>query len=91
MNVEQSKRLVNAENFKWVEGMLAYIPVDDEWIPVRLTPPIVETWNRNNVKDCLPSIDDPATIGCMLHLAEEQIDIESLIDYLEGPQETNVA
>jgi hypothetical protein len=87
---------VNAENFKWVEGMLAFIPLEnDEWVPVRLTPPMVDTWNRNNVKDCLPAIDDPATMGCVISLISYQFEIKEYIDMLietlEKPQETNVA
>ena len=95
MNFNQSKRIVNAVNFKWMEGMLAYIPADAEWEVIRLTPPIVERWNRNNVKDCLPATNDPATMGCVIALISDQFEIEEyvdmLIEALEKPREPDVA
>jgi hypothetical protein len=83
MNQRKAIRIVNSKNFIWMEGMLAYIPVEDEWHPIRLTPPLVDNWNSKQIKNCLPDIDDPATIGCLLVLAGEEIDLDKIEEMLE--------
>jgi len=85
MNFEKSIRVVNAKHFRWVEGMLAHIPDNGSWHTIRLTPPVAENWNSKQNKDCLPDIEDPATIGCMLELVGEQFDVDTLIDALGAP------
>lgn len=83
MDFEKSIRAVNAKHFRWVEGMLAHIPDNGNWHTIRVTPPVAENWNSKQIKDCLPDTEDPATIGCMLDLAGEQFDVDTLIDVLE--------
>lgn len=85
MNFEKCIRIVNAKHFRWVEGMLAHIPDNGSWHTIRLTPPVAENWNSKQNKDCLPDIEDPATIGCMLELVGEQFDVDTLIDALGAP------
>ena len=91
MNFKLSERIVNSNKFVWMEGMLAYIPADAEWEVIRLTPPIVERWNRENVKNCLPSTLDPATIGCLLHLAGAGFNLEAVVEELESEEEDKLA
>lgn len=93
MNNNLINEIVNHPNFIWMEGMLAYVPESEEYI--RLTEPVVERWNKNNNKSCLPVIEDPATIGCvvsrMMPHAYRNL-LESLKDFKnnESP-EPNVA
>lgn len=86
-NFDKSIRVVNSPSFKWMEGMLAHIPDNGNWHTIRVTTPVAETWNRNNVKDCLPDTEDPATIGCMLSLLGEQFDVDMIINVMENPAE----
>ena len=85
MRFEEGIRVVSAKEFRWVEGMLAHIPDSGSWHTIRLTPPVAENWNSKQNKDCLPDIEDPATIGCMLELVGEQFDVDTLIDALGAP------
>ena len=86
MNNDKSERIVNSKVFRWMEGMLALIPGDEgEWFPIRLTAPVAEGWNKKQIKNCLPDIEDPATIGCLLHLLGEQVDIDMIIEVMDNP------
>jgi len=83
MNLKVSERIVNAKNFRWMEGMLAYIPVEQEFHPIRLTPPLADNWNDKEIKTCLPDPDDPATMGCLMYLSGDVFDTVNIIKQLE--------
>lgn len=94
MDIEKSIRVVNSESFHWMEGMLAHIPDNGNWHTIRLTPPVADTWNKLSIKDCLPDIQDPATVGCLLNLMGEQFDTDAIVlrmEYPQGPEENEVA
>ncbi len=87
MDIEKSIRVVNSPSFKWMEGMLAHIPDNGNWHTIRLNPPVADTWNKNNVMDCLPDIEDPATVGCLLNLMGEHFDTDAIVLRMEYPQD----
>lgn len=78
-----SQKIKNAKGFSWKAGMLALILRDEEVLGMRLTDPVAASLNKNGSEGVLPDIDDPATLGALMSLAEIPFDINQILSSLE--------
>ena len=64
-------RAAKAGPYRLVEGMLIYTPDATEHYERRALRVGAHTTRRTDLGDWLPRLDDPATLGCIVHLLRE--------------------
>ena len=60
-----NQRAVNATGFRWLPGMAAHFPHDNDR---RVRVSIPDAWGSTTA---VPDLTDPATLGCLLALVRE--------------------
>jgi hypothetical protein len=96
--IDLGMRAAACMDWRWMEGMQACaLPTMD---PIRLTGrDASQAWvifydkkiarlKPKGIVDCIPDVNDAATIGCLLELAREAHDDPCLCTYYRGPEET---
>lgn len=86
MNIELAKRAVACKHWKWMPGMLWSIGPEPGW--VRASTGRIQSSQEDGgpvsaPKSCVPDLDDPATLGCLLalvRLAQGDCTIWTMVD-----------